>query len=175
MVDAHVTQVLDFPTLQIDVDRQRAAKLGITQRDVANNMLTSLSGSGQTAPTYYLNPQNGVNHFVAVNTSLEKLESVADILNFPANPPAPNILPNTAVVTPSTMPGAQVTRIGDIATVRPGSSMNSINHYTIQRVINVAASVKGRDLGSTAAEIKKAIAECKGPAADHQDQFAWTE
>ncbi len=159
VVDAHVTQVLDFPTLQIDVDRQRAARLGITQRDVANNMLTSLSGSSQTAPTYYLNPQNGVNYFVAVNTSLEKLESVNDILNFPANPAATTILPNSALVTPTTVPSAQVTRIGDIATVRPGSSMNSINHYTIQRIIDVAASVEGRDLGSTAAEIKKAIAD----------------
>ena len=74
VVDAHVTQVMDFPTLQIDVDRQRAVRLGITQRDVANNMLTSLSGSSQTAPTYYLNPQNGVNYFVAVNTSVDKLE-----------------------------------------------------------------------------------------------------
>ena len=74
VVDAHVTQVLDFPTLQIDVDRQRAVEFGISQRDVANNMLTSLSGSSQTAPTYYLNPQNGVNYFVAVNTSVDKLE-----------------------------------------------------------------------------------------------------
>ncbi len=58
-----------------------------------------------------------------------------------------------------TVPTAQVTRLGDIATVRPGSTMNSINHYTIQRVIDVAANVEGRDLGSTAAEIKQAIAE----------------
>ena len=86
VVDPRVTQVMDFPTLKIDVDRQRAVRFGISQRDVANNMLTSLSGSGQTAPTYYLNPQNGVNYFVAVNTSIDKLESVNDILNFPANP-----------------------------------------------------------------------------------------
>ena len=159
VVDAHVTQVMDFPTLQIDVDRQRAVRFGITQRDVANNMLTSLSGSSQTAPTYYLNPQNGVNYFVAVNTSIDKLQSVDDILNFPANPASLNIAPLSVVAAPSAMPSNQVTRIGDIATVRPGSSMNSINHYTIQRVIDVAANVEGRDLGSTAAEIKKAIAE----------------
>ena len=62
-------------------------------------------------------------------------------------------------MTPSAVPSAQVTRIGDIADVRPGSSMNSINHYTIQRVIDVAANIEGRDLGGTAAEIKQAIAE----------------
>jgi multidrug efflux pump subunit AcrB len=159
VVDPRVSQVMDFPTLKIDVDRQRAARFGISQRDVANNMLTSLSGSGQTAPTFFLNPQNGVNYFVAVNTSVDKLESVNDILNFPANAPAPNINPNLPLTTLTTTPSAQVTRIGDIATVRPGSAMNSINHYTIQRVINVAANVEGRDLGSTAAEIKQAIAE----------------
>ena len=158
VVDAHVTQVLDFPAPQIDVDRQRAAKLGIAQRDVANNMLTSLAGSTLVNPTYYLNPQNGVNQ-VAVTTPIERLQTVNDILSFPANPPIQNISPAPAVVTPLTVPSAPVTRLSDIATVRPSSSMNSINHYTIQRVIDVAANVEGRDLGSTAAEIKAAIAQ----------------
>ena len=71
VVDPRITQVLDFPTLQIDVDRQRAARLGVAQRDVANNMLTSLSGSSLISPTYYLNPQNGVNYTVAVATSVD--------------------------------------------------------------------------------------------------------
>ena len=159
VVDPHITQVLDFPTLQVEVDRQRAAKLGVAQRDVANNMLTSLAGSSLVSPTYYLNPQNGVNYQVAVNTPLEKLQSVNDLLNFPTNPPTNQISPVSAAVTPTTVPTVQVTRLGDIANVRPGSTMNSINHYTIQRVIDVAANVEGRDLGSTAAEIKKAIAE----------------
>jgi multidrug efflux pump subunit AcrB len=159
VVDPHITQVLDFPTLQIEVDRQRAAKLGVAQRDVANNMLTSLAGSSSVSPTYYLNPQNGVNYQVAVSTPLEKLQSVSDILSFPTNPPTNQISPLPSVVTPVTVPTVQVTRLGDIATIRPGSTMNSINHYTIQRVIDVAANVEGRDLGSTAAEIKLAIAE----------------
>jgi multidrug efflux pump subunit AcrB len=159
VVDARITQVLDFPSLQIDVDRQRAAKLGIAQRDVANNMLTSLAGSSLVSPTYYLNPQNGVNYTVAVSTPVDRIESVSDILNFPANPPSNNIAPPSAVLTPTTTPSAPVTRIADIATVRPASTMVSINHYTIQRVIDVAASVEGRDLGGTAAEIKIAIAE----------------
>jgi multidrug efflux pump subunit AcrB len=159
VVDPHITQVLDFPTLQIEVDRQRAAKLGVAQRDVANNMLTSLAGSSLVSPTYYLNPQNGVNYQVAVNTPLEKLQSVDDILSFPTNPPTNQISPVPAAVTPTTVPTVQVTRLGDIASVRPGSTMNSINHYTIQRVIDVAANVEGRDLGNTAAEIKMAIAE----------------
>jgi multidrug efflux pump subunit AcrB len=159
VVDAHITQVVDFPSLQIDVDRQRAAKLGVSQRDVANNMLTSLAGSSLVSPTYYLNPVNGVNYTVAVNTPVDNLKDVSDILNFPANPPNNNISPAAALVTPTTTPTAQVTRIADIATLRPSSTMESINHYTIQRVIDVAANVEGRDLGGTAGEIKLAIAE----------------
>ena len=159
VVDPRITQILDFPTLQIDVDRQRAARLGVAQRDVANNMLASLSGSSLISPTYYLNPQNGVNYTVAVVTPIDRLQSVGDILNFPANPPTNNINPIIAQALPTTLPSAPVTRLSDIASVRPGSTMNSINHYTIQRVIDVAANVEGRDLGSVAAEINKAIAE----------------
>jgi hypothetical protein len=62
VVDPRIAQVLDFPTIQIDVDRQRAARMGIAQRDVANNMLTSLAGSALVGATYYLNPQTGVNY-----------------------------------------------------------------------------------------------------------------
>jgi len=159
VVDPRIPQVLDFPTLDIEVDRQRAAKLGVAQRDVANNMLTSLAGSTLVSPTYFLNPQNGVNYQVAVNTPLDQLQSVSDILRFPANPAINNISPVPAAVTPTTVPTAQVTRLGDIATVRPGSTMNAINHYTIQRVVDVNANIEGRDLGSAAAEIKQAIAE----------------
>src|SRR4029453_5363113 len=159
VVDPRIPQVLDFPTLDIEGDPPRPAKLGVAQRDVANNMLTSLAGSTLVSPTYFLNPQNGVNYQVAVNTPLDQLESVADILRFPANPAINNISPAPAAVTPTTLPTGQVTRLGDIATVRPGSTMNAINHYTIQRVVDVNANIEGRDLGSAAAEIKQAIAE----------------
>src|SRR5262249_38618719 len=78
VVDARIPPVLDFPTLDIEVDRQRAARLGVAQRDVANNMLTSLAGSSLVSPTYFLNPQNGVNYQVAVTTPLDNLQSVND-------------------------------------------------------------------------------------------------
>jgi multidrug efflux pump subunit AcrB len=94
-----------------------------------------------------------------VTTALEQMTTVADILNFPANPPTNNINPVIAQALPTTLPSAPVTRLGDIASMKPGSTMNSINHYTIQRVIDVAANVEGRDLGSVAAEINKVIAE----------------
>jgi multidrug efflux pump subunit AcrB len=159
VVDSRIVQVLDFPALQIDVDRQRAARLGIAQRDVANNMLTSLAGSALVGPTYYLNPQTGVNYIVAVQTPAEKIATIADVLSLPANPAAATISPVTPVAAPTAVLGAPVTRISDIATVRPATSMQSISHYTVQRVVDVAANIDGRDLGSTAADIKKVIAD----------------
>ena len=70
VADPHIVQVLNYPALQIDVDRMRAAKLRVSQRDVANNMLTSLSSSVLVAPSFFLNPQNNVNYSVAVQTPL---------------------------------------------------------------------------------------------------------
>ncbi len=159
VVDSRIIQIMDFPALQIDVDRQRAARLGIAQRDVANNMLTSLAGSALVGPTYFLNPQSGVNYIVAVQTPADKIQTISDVLNLPANPAAANINPNIPVTTPTTLLASPVTRISDIATVRPATGMQSISHYTVQRVVDVAANIDGRDLGSTAAEIKKVIAE----------------
>jgi multidrug efflux pump subunit AcrB len=159
VVDPRIAQVLDFPTIQIDVDRQRAARLGIAQRDVANNMLTSLAGSALVGPTYYLNPQSGVNYIVAVQTPADKINTIQDVMNLPANPAAPNINPNILPTTLTTVPSSPVTRISDIASMRPTTSMQSINHYTVQRVVDVLANVDSRDLGGTAADIKKIIEE----------------
>jgi len=159
VVDPRIAQVLDFPTIQIDVDRQRAARLGVAQRDVANNMLTSLAGSALVGPTYYLNPQTGVNYIVAVQTPADKINSVQDVMNLPANPAAPNINPTIQPTSLTTVAASPVTRISDIASMRPTTSMQSINHYTVQRVVDVLANVDSRDLGGTAADIKKIIEE----------------
>src|SRR3954447_4321032 len=159
VVDPRIAQVLDFPTIQIDVDRQRAARMGIAQRDVANNMLTSLAGSALVGATYYLNPQTGVNYTVAVQTPADKINTVNDVMNLPANPAAPNINPNIPLTTLLTTPNSPVTRIADIASMKPTTMMQSINHYTVQRVVDVNDNIDSRDLGSVAAEIKKVIAE----------------
>ena len=89
VADAHLVQVLNYPTLQVDVDRLRAAKLNISQRDVANNILTSLSSSVLVAPNFFLNPQNNVNYSVAVQTPIDQINSVSDLLHTPVNRPDP--------------------------------------------------------------------------------------
>jgi multidrug efflux pump subunit AcrB len=154
VADPHLVQVLNYPSLQVDVDRLRAIKLGVGQRDVANNMLTTLSSSSLVAPNFFLNPQNNVNYNVSVQTPLEQINSVADLLNTAVSRPDP-----TFPTGPTTLPSAPVMRLADVASVSPRSSLESVNHYTVQRVIDIAANVDGRDLGGTAADIQKAIDE----------------
>jgi multidrug efflux pump subunit AcrB len=155
--DAHIVQVVDYPALKVDVDRLRAAQAGIAERDVADNLLVSLSSSGLVAPSYFLNPKNNVNYTVVVKTPLKKLASVSQVMATPITTPTP-LASAGAAASPAAVPEAPAQILGSIATVEPGGSPEQINHYTVQRVIDVGANVEGRDLGSVAADIQKKIA-----------------
>jgi multidrug efflux pump subunit AcrB len=152
VADAHQVQVLSYPALQVDVDRLRASKLSIVQRDVANNVLTSLSSSVLVSPNFFLNPQNNVNYSVAVQTPIDQIKSVDDLLDIPVSrPDVPSGL--------TAQPAAPVMRLADVAHVYPRVSMESVTHYTVQRELDIAANVDGRDLGSITADIQQAINE----------------
>jgi multidrug efflux pump subunit AcrB len=158
IADPHIVQLLDYPLLQVDVDRLRATELGITQRDVSNNMLIALSTSQLVAPSQFLNPANNVNYSVVVSVPVQQIASVPDLMGISISQPnAP--LPPTNTSTLATMPNAPVTRLADVASVRPGTSFESINHYTVQRVIDVAANIDGRDLGGVAKDLQAVIAD----------------
>ena len=164
--DAHIVQVIDYPALQIDVDRQRAAQSGISERDVANNLLVSLSSSGLVAPSFFLNPKNNVNYFVVVKTPLPKLASVDRVMATPLSPGSPAVVYDPSVTpgasapapsTPSAPPEAPIEVLSGVAQIHPTSGPEQINHYTVQRVIDVGANVEGRDLGNVAADIQRKI------------------
>jgi multidrug efflux pump subunit AcrB len=155
-VDVRQMQVLNYPALRVDVDRVRAARLGLTQRDVANNVLTSLSSSAIVNPSYFLNP-NGVNYTVAVQTPIERMSSVEDLMATPITPGTTPMLDNTAAAKLNAVPGAPVTRLSNIASIRPDTSYQSVSHYTVQRVLDIAANIDGRDLGGVVSDIKRRI------------------
>src|SRR5262249_32664778 len=114
--DVHLHQVMDAPELRVNVDRTRAQQAGLTQRDVANNLLTSLSSSGQTAPNFWLNPENGVSYQVAVQTPQYRVDSVDAIQS-----------------TPITGDGAATTQLlSNLATVEHFKSPAVVNHYNVQ-------------------------------------------
>ena len=156
-VDVRQMQVLNYPALKIDVDRMRAARLGLTQRDVANSALISLSSSEIIAPSYFLNP-NGVNYTVSVRTPPERLASVEALMATPVSPTTSPVSIAAGARTPITTRGAPVITLGNVATIKPELSYQSVSHYTVQRVIDIAANLDGRDLGSTVTEIKTKIA-----------------
>jgi len=158
-VDVHVAQVLDYPALKVQVDRVRAAQLGLTQRDVANSMLISLSSSGLIAPSFFLNPANNVNYAVAVQTPIARLASVPSLLATPLTP-ASGTRPADPSGAPSLAepPEAPAVMLGNVASVSPGAAPGVVSHYTVQRVIDVEAGVEGRDLGGVVGDIRSRIA-----------------
>lgn len=140
-VDVHLHQITGSPDLLVKVDRERAEQIGLTQRDVANNLLISLSSSGQVSPNFWLNPENGVSYTVAVQTPQYKMNSISALGNTPINGSK-----GTGLLT-------------NLATVERKNSLAVVNHYNVQPVFDIYANVQGRDLGSVADEVNKIIAE----------------
>jgi multidrug efflux pump subunit AcrB len=169
--DVHVVQQINHPTLHVDVDRARAALVGLTERDVASSLLTSLSSSTLVSPNQWVNPSNNVNYTVAVQTPISQIDGTNSILQTPITPGttpigpsletelqdptsiAPSALPTTTNNGTSTDPPL----LGQIAQIHPSVDRSIINHYSVQPVIEVQASVEKRDLGSVASEIEKAV------------------
>ena len=162
VVDVRIPQVLDYPALFLDVDRLRAAQVGLSQRDVANNLLTSLSSSSLVNPNFWLSPQNNVNYIVAVQTPLPRISSTNDLLTTPMTTQGSQPLrqtPTRTLTDAASNPSSVY--LGSFAQLTPSKTLGSVNHATIQRVINVQAAAEGRDLGSVAREIDRAIKELK--------------
>jgi multidrug efflux pump subunit AcrB len=140
-VDVHLHQVTNTPDLRVIVDRTRAGQLGLTQRDVANDLLVSLSSSGQTSPNFWLDPQRGVTYQVAVMTPQHRIDSVAALQN-----------------TPVIAPGVKDPQLlGNLADLARGTSPTNVTHYNIAPTYDVQANVQGADLGSVSTGIQKII------------------
>jgi len=147
-------------TLKVDVDRVRAAQLGLSQRDVANTMLISLASSSLVSPSFFLNPANNVNYTVAVQVPIQQIDSVRSLLSTPITPPAAAaLLQPASLPDPTEIPEAPSETLGNVATVHPEVSPGQINHYTVQRVLDVEGSLDGRDLGSVTHDIRQKIAQ----------------
>ncbi|MGH9502353.1 MAG: efflux RND transporter permease subunit [Terriglobales bacterium] len=139
--DLRIQQPFDEPHLHIDVDRTKAQLAGFTERDIATNLLISLSGSFQTSPTYWLNPKNGVSYSIATQTPQYRMDSLQGLENIP--------------ITGSS--GATPAILGSLASIQRGTGMALVSHYDIQPVIDIYGSVQGRDLGGVSDDIKKII------------------
>jgi len=140
-VDMRIQQAFDAPKLDVNVDRTLASNSGYTERDAASSLLISLSGSFQTAPTFWVDPRTGVSYSITTQTPQYRLDSLQDINNIPIS-------------------GSVRTRpeiLANLATIRPGQEMGVISHYDVAPVIDIYGSIHGRDLGGVARDITRIL------------------
>ncbi len=141
IVDLRIQQAFNQPELYVNVDRTRASELGITERDVANSLLVSLSGSQQTAPSFWVNPRNHVSYPLVAQIPQYRVDSLSDLENIP--------------VTAGNTREAQV--LGGLATISRGQGEGVVSHYDVQPVIDIFGAVQDRDLGAVAGKIQNIL------------------
>ena len=149
LTDLRIQQPFDYPTLQVDVDRTKAAQGGYTEQDVASSVLNSLSGSFQVAPSFFLNWNNMVNYSIVAQTPQYKMDTMQDLENIPIN--------RTAQSTPGVVAPANPEILSDLADVERGHEMEVVNHYNLRRVVDIYANVQDRDLGGVSRQITKIL------------------
>ena len=142
-VDVHVHQVVNAPALAVNVDRTKAEQLGLTQGDVANNVLISLTGTSQIAPSYWLSPQ-GIQYFVAAQAPQRTIDSIEALKALPVG---------------IARGSGTLEVLGNVATVQRTSVQQVVGHYNIQPVYDVYANVDRRDLGAVASDVRKLLPE----------------
>ena len=140
-VDLRIQQAFNYPKIHIDVDRTKASEIGYTQSDVATNLLVSLSGSFQTAPSFWLDPVLGISYSIATQAPQYRVDTLQDLKNIPVS--------NGRGGTPQILEGlASFSRSGEMAVV---------SHYDITPVLDIFGAVDGRDLGGVARDIQPIV------------------
>jgi multidrug efflux pump subunit AcrB len=143
IADARIQQAFQQPTLNVNVDRSLAGLVGLSEKDAATAMQTTLSGSSQTSPTYWLNPKTGVSYPVSIQTPPSILYTMNDLNNIPV----------------TTSSGTNTQLLGGLATIERTASNAVVSHYNVRPVIDIFATPQGRDLGGIAADIRKLMQE----------------
>src|SRR5262249_7723662 len=144
--DVQIPQALDYPTLDVRIDRQRAGQLGVTVERTGKSVVDATSSSVLVVPNFWTNPATGVPYRVAVRVPENQMASADDLLNLP-------------VMTD----GASGPLLRDIATVTPGKAPGELDHYNSQRTVSVVANLGGNDLGAAAGQVERAIAAAGEP------------
>jgi len=141
LVDARMQQSSNMPQLKVEADRSRMSQMGLTERDVTNALATSLAGTSQTAPNFWLNPKNNVSYNMTTQTPEYQLDSLAALQNLPVT--------GAAGTTPHVL--------GGLVKISRAQGNSVVSHYNIQPTIDLYATTQDRDLGSVAREVQKVI------------------
>jgi multidrug efflux pump subunit AcrB len=141
IADLRIQQVLDYPQINVEVDRALAGEVGLTQRDVANSLLVTLSGSGQVQPNFWLNTENGVSYPIVAQMPQYRIDTLSDLANVPI----------------TSADGTTAQYLGGLARITAGPSPGVVSHYNVQPVIDIYGATQGRDLGAVAGDIGRII------------------
>jgi CzcA family heavy metal efflux pump len=147
VADARIQQSARYPQLDVAVDRSRIGQYGLTERDVTTSVANSLAGTSQTAPVFFLNPDNGVSYPVVAQAPEYRVGSIDDLSNIPVSGAAGS---------------AQV--LGGLSTIRRSTAAAVVSHYNIAPVVDIFATPNGRDLGAVAGDIQRVLASLKDQA-----------
>ena len=140
VVDARIQESQASPAFDVNVDRTQAQLVGITERDITNSLVVNLAGSSQVAPTFWLNPANGVSYPIVMQTPQYNLDSLASLRNLPVNGGS-----------------GQAQVLGGLVTLRRSNTNDVIDQYDIQSVVQIYAATQDRDLGGVASDVQKLI------------------
>lgn len=140
--DVQIPLALDYPSLDVNIDRERAGQLGTTVDRIGRSLVVATSSSALIAPNFWVNPANGVPYRIALRVPENQVASLEDVRALPVMPDA-----------------SSTTTVGDVATVREGKTLGEIDHYNSQRTIPVVANLAGRDLGGAAKAVEHAVAD----------------
>lgn len=143
VADARIQQSPNNPTFNVDVDRTRAQYVGLTERDVTNSLVVNLAGSSQVAPTYWLNPDNGISYSIVMQTPQYQIDSLGALQTLPITATGISSLPI----------------LGGIASISRATSNAVVSQYNIQSMVQIYATPQDRDLGAVAADIQKIVAD----------------
>ena len=148
VADARIQQSSKSPILELKMDRTRAQEMGLTARDVTNNLLVNLAGSSQVAPTFWLNPANGVSYPIVMQTPQYNMDSLQSLNNLPVSSPA----------------GGSQQVIAGLVDINRNTAQAVISQYDIQTMVQINAAPQDRDLGAVAKDIRKVIASMESEA-----------
>jgi multidrug efflux pump subunit AcrB len=143
IADARIQQAFQQPTLNVNLDRSLASLVGLSEMDAATAMLTTLAGSTQTSPTYWLNPKTGVSYPVSIQTPQRDISTMGGLQNIP--------------ISTAAGPGSQL--LGGLVTIQRTPTNALASHYNVRPVIDIYATPQGRDLGGVAGDIRKLMQE----------------
>jgi multidrug efflux pump subunit AcrB len=145
IADLRIQQIFNYPQINVDVDRTLANEVGLTQRDIANSLLITLSGSGQVKPNFWLNTENGVSYPIVAQMPQYRVDSMSDLINVPVASSEPNAMQY----------------LGGLAQITLGPSPGVVSHYNVQPVVDIYGAVQGRDLGALSGDIDRILQETR--------------